>query len=255
MKLDSTSTQELAWVCILCNFKQVTYSSIFSAVDREGMFCVNCGSSWRDRCLVLQVLNLCGLPSTFLFEFKLDFSHKVLGIGDSFRVQAALASRLDYTNTFIDKFPTLNLEELPNEIINLNILTCSEVLEHVFDLNKCLINIKFLLGKNGKAVLSVPISSVEEIMEHYPDIKSYQVADNTVRWIDHNNIEHLETAPIFHGGDANTLEIRAIGETQFLHLIDNLGFEIFEGPIFNPELGVWDLGLNHGFYIIQNQKW
>jgi len=200
------------------------------------------------------VLNLSGLPSTFLFEYKLDFSHKVLGIGDSFRVQAALASRLDYTNTFIDKFPMLNLEDLPNEIINLNILTCSDVLEHVFDLNKCLMNIKFLLGKNGKAVLSVPISSIEEIVEHYPDIKSYQVTNNTVWWIDHGNIEHLETTPIFHGGDANTVEIRSIGETGFLYLMENLDFEILEWPIFNPELGVWDLPLNHGFYIIQNRK-
>jgi hypothetical protein len=106
------SNPEETQECLICGYSQTfVISEQMNLLERkEGLLCVFCGCSWRDRSLVLQVLKLCGLPANFLHKFQLDFSHPILGIGDSFRVQSALGSRLSYVNTFIDKFPTVDLQ-------------------------------------------------------------------------------------------------------------------------------------------------
>jgi hypothetical protein len=115
-----------SWTCLICNNSQDLFTEHMTESEgKEALLCKRCGSSWRDRCLVLQVLKSCGLPGDYLHSFKLDYSKPILGIGDSYRVQSALASRLSYVNTFIDKFPRLNIEELSEDYGRIEVVTCS----------------------------------------------------------------------------------------------------------------------------------
>jgi len=158
------------------------------------------------------VIALIGVGPDIYKGCELDFSHPILGIGDSFRVQAALASKFSYTNTFLDQFPQLNLEDNFKIPARFEVVTCSDVLEHVFDFEKSIMGLSNLVREMGWLIIRVPSNPDSRHIEHYSGIQSYKKAeDGSITWEDSNGRFHHEKSPVFHGGDANTLETRVVG--------------------------------------------
>ena len=238
--------------CVICGYYQK-----FSILDlnnehanREGLNCAKCNSSWRDRAVVLNALVSLNLNPNSLIDQELDFSHPMLGIGDSFRVQAALSSRLNYVNTFVDKFPRIDIQNCLEITDRFELITCSDVLEHVMDLEKAVLGLSSLLKLNGKLVVSVPRPLEDKSIEHYPGISSYQVeAHRAISWTNEQNESFADPAPVFHGGDALTLEIRQVGIKSLIRLFEANGIAVKYNVVVDKAFGVPAIGESHGFFI------
>lgn len=236
--------------CLICRFVQ-DFQIIDYENAREEIICVNCGSTWRERKLIYLILKIIGVHPEIFDKFQLDYSHRIIGIGDSFRVQSALGSKFNYVNTFLDRFPTIDIEEVPDDIEKFDVVSCSDVLEHVVNLEKSIIGLEKLVKKGGFVVISAPMIKAGVTIEHYPDLQNFRVnADKSIIWKDSKDEIFQDPSPIFHGGEGNVLEIRIISRSHLERLLINYGFIISSSEAFDEGYGIFPLE-NDGFILAE----
>lgn len=244
-----TKTSVEIWICPFCGNVNLY---IDGEIAREGLLCNLCNSSWRERALLCTFLQEIGRDVTFLNNFELDFSVNALGIGDSFRVQAKLASKFKYVNTFLDAYPLLDIEVANDGNVTFDVITCSDVLEHVFNLEKALSGIFSLLkDQTSVAIVSFPTHDFKENVENYPNIVSFEEQDKGILWVDSNGKTFIDENPFFHGGNARTLEIRKISKQAFLTLSEKFGLVAEYRHFSSLEYGLPELAENPGFFILK----
>lgn len=234
--------------CLICRFTQ-DFQILNFENAREEIVCINCGSTWRDRKLIYLVLKSTGVHPEIFDKYLLDYSHRIIGIGDSFHVQGALGSKFNYVNTFLDRFPRIDIEQIPDNFEKFDVVTCSDVLEHVINLEKAIIGLEKLVKKGGCVVISAPMVDTGVTLEHYPDIQSFtENPDKSIDWKDTKGEIFNYSSPIFHGGEGHVLEVRIISRTHLEQKLIEHGFIIRSSEAFDENLGIFQLE-NEGFIL------
>ena len=154
-----------------------------------------------------------------------DLSRHGVGISDDWRLSQLLASRFAYTNTFLHRYPILDIADPPDILMNsLEFVLCSDVLEHVLgDVDIAIRGLYSILRPGGFVVASIPLSGSEHI-EYFPDCTTVQAFENAVEWTDKFGKLHVNQSPIYHGGDGRTLTFRQFTERSFADALTKGGF-------------------------------
>jgi SAM-dependent methyltransferase len=150
------------------------------------------------------------VPGRNYVHINEDWSRVGLGIGDDTSIAKILAQKFTYTNTHIDKFPKLDLlDENTNEYGVFEFISCSDVLEHISgSVQSAITEMYNLLRLGGFVAVSVPIASVDQHEELYPNLMEWKSIGNSVHWKDTGGTSHIEDNPEWHGGDGLTLAFR-----------------------------------------------
>lgn len=236
-----------SWQCLVCGSPGEPQPAV-----REGMACGTCHSTWRIRAVALLVLQGLKLPVTPLRTSAPDFSRHGLGISDNAFLAAELAGRFDYVNSYLHRFPRLDISEVPDELHGeFEFVICSDVLEHVPPpAEPSLEGLASLLRPGGFAVVSVPLTrrfaeaalppAGANTVEYYPGLTSYDEVGDTVIWTDSVGVKRTDVEPEFHGGQGRTLAFRLWGMDDLVARFGACGLaaEAHGDDLDAPEFGV-----------------
>ena len=240
----------ISFTCNICST-----ANTVDDIPWETATCTGCASNVRMRDLIYMLaLELFGeaLP---LPDFPQCDDVKAFGMSDALIYATALAEKVNYTNTFYDRQPYLDITEPhPDEHGTYDFILSSDVFEHVAPpIDRAFEEAFRLLKPHGFLCVTVPSSHLaDETVEHYPDLSQYAVvelagehvlvnrkADKTLEI--HSNLD-------FHGGIGATLvmrlfsmkdlerRLRAAGFTEVefqVEPVERLGI-VFEGPWSRP---------------------
>jgi len=239
------------WTCLLC----AAVCDVIPEPDREGGVCGTCGATWRHRAIMLALLVGLRYPLEPIAERAPDWSRRGIGISDPMEIASVLVTRVDYVNTWYDRFPKVDLTAVPDELrASLEFVTCSEVLEHVPPpVDLALRGLADILRPGGFAVLSVPRCPVSTTTEYYPGLTQFRVVYDRVIWVDGAGLTHLDPNPEFHQGQGQTLAFR---QWNFDDLVARLNFMGFSPPLYLPwsdELGVPEIP-NSGVMLVRKLR-
>jgi SAM-dependent methyltransferase len=214
-------------------------------LERETPTCAGCGSGVRLRALVaLLSQELFGLQMT-LPEFPVLKSIRAIGMTDPPALAGGLAEKFDYTNTFYHQAPRLDLTQ-PDErdFGRYDFILSSEVLEHVSaPVERAFTSLYRLLKPDGLLLFTTPYGLGNPIIEHFPDLHEYTIANLAGRAVLVNrrrdgSIEVFEDL-VFHDGDGSTLEMRKFRQGSLVEILRDAGFASVHFAAENrPEWGV-----------------
>jgi SAM-dependent methyltransferase len=221
------------------------------SIPWEAPTCSRCGSNVRMRALIhLLALELFG-ETRMLPEFPQYKSVKGFGMSDALCYATPLAEKVDYTNTFYDRHPYLDITEShPDQHGTYDFILSSDVFEHVAPPVSRAFEESFrLLKPNGFLCITVPsLHEVDETDEHYPDLHQYSIVelggehvlinrklDKTLEI--HGNL-------VFHGGIGATLEMRLFAQKDLESKLRAAGFSdvtLYSDPL--EQFGIFFEGL------------
>ena len=236
----ASSTRDWLWlnydnigICPMCA------GPIGNPAHQEDLGCENCGSTWRAQACWVTLLQSLGYSTgTDVSAIATDLSRKGLGISDDWRLARVISQKFDYTNTYLHRFPKLDLREIPAEARNFfEFVICSDVLEHIDPpLQSAFQGLLQLLQEGGFAVVSVPLCDDEEAHEFYPDLKTWNVKEGKVFWTDVHGEEHVDRNPEFHGGEGQVLAFRRYSVQTITNTLLNAGFRHVSTPPVLPAI-------------------
>lgn len=179
-----------------------------------------------------------------------DWSRNGIGISDDVNLSSKLGLFTFYSNTFFDTFPHLDLLNVPTEIHNsFEFVSCSDVLEHISQDPTIAAKALFDLTRDdGFVVVSVPVATTfNHLDEYYPGLTKWDtLEDGSIRWVNVNGEEHLDSNPDWHGGRGLTLAFREFGRDSLIALMMSVGFKDCFFVNEHSELGVPPLPDNDG---------
>lgn len=205
----------------------------YEALEREGGQCPRCGATVRIRALThLLSIALQGrsLPTTEWVPAR----KVVFGVSDWPGFATHLRRVCGYTNTQFDRdaFPDATFLDIVAPAAALvgkaDALICSDVLEHVAPpVQRAFDGLFSLLQPGGTLVFTVPYS-LEETVEHFPDLYAWKLVElkGTPVLVNRTRGGKLETFEglVFHGGGKSVLEMRLFGLKSILAHLAGAGF-------------------------------
>jgi SAM-dependent methyltransferase len=163
-------------------------------------------------------------------EFPVRHDLKGIGLSDSHFYAPLLPAKLDYTNTFYDRYPRLDVTDPPANLTGrLDFVIASDVFEHIPPpIERAFEGVHALLKPGGAFVMTVPYSQRGETEEHYPNLHEYEVMRRrgghvVVNRTREGRLEMFEN-PVFHGGIGVTLEMRVFSRPSLLRHLRDAGF-------------------------------
>jgi SAM-dependent methyltransferase len=216
------------FICNICGSEQSASAEQFG---RETPSCQTCQSSVRYRSLIHNLSLALFRKSITLPKFPTNRKIKGVGMSDWDGFAVVLAQKLDYTRTYFDQDPRLDLKCLTAAQRGCyDFVLCSEVLEHVAPpVEPAFSGLFDLLKPGGTLLLTVPYQINERTIEHFPSLNEFAVTRlgdsyvlvNRARDGSYEVFDKLR----FHGGIGSTLEMRIFGD---LDLRANLMYSGFE---------------------------
>jgi SAM-dependent methyltransferase len=218
--------------CISCNrFSK----GILLDDPRENFNCFNCGTTSRNRAVILAVKTIA------LKRYMSGKKAKTLiGISDSSKVEQSLLNNFhkSYQNYQFHKYPSIDILNVPDSLFNsADIVICSDVLEHVESpVQNAFVGLFSLLKPGGSLIVSVPHNpSGFDHIEHFPvllfsELIMYPIPKLTGILDDGTRIQFDDL--VFHGGDGAVLEYRVFSEDSLRHFLTSVGFESLK-PVGN----------------------
>jgi len=229
----------------------------YEALEREGGFCPRCGSTVRIRALThLLSIALQGrsLPTVDWVPTR----KTVYGVSDWPGFATYLRRVCRYTNTQFDRdaFPDAPFLDITapaaSFIGTADALVCSDVLEHVSPpVQRAFDGLFSMLQPGGTLVFTVPYS-LEETIEHFPDLYAWKLVDlqGAPVLVNRTRSGKLETFEglVFHGGGKAVLEMRLFGLKSILAHLATAGFvDVTVMPEDVPAYGIrlepWSRGI------------
>ena len=215
-------------------------------IGNEISSCRSCHSSVRFRSIVHLVSMVVYGKSLALSEFTQNQRIRGIGLSDWIRYADPLSKLFDYQNTYYHQEPKLDIVSPPAEMQGtLDFLISSEVFEHI----PAPVSLAFegafsLLKPGGHFIFSVPYRLDGKTVEHYPDAVDFRIVEFDGKYSvitkDKRDALHIKSAPIFHGGDGQTLEMRVFSKSDVLSYLTNSGFieiQLLEQSV--PEFGLY----------------
>lgn len=212
------------FLCICC--RKITLGRK-SDSPREAFNCIFCNSSSRERAVIFAVTRTFGPQRSRLK------SRKAVGVSDGNNTASTMQKIFggNYQNYQFHIDPKLDITHVPFALHNTaDIVTCSEVLEHVQPpVSEAFSGLYSLLKPGGVLVLSVPhtpngnphkehfpiMRSSELVLSPEPKLVGFQITGEEVEF----------TNLVFHGGIGSTLEYRVFSENSLLENLIRAGFE------------------------------
>lgn len=189
---------------------------------------------------------VCAFQDLHPGDLSKDF--KIIGLSDANLIANYFENLLGgrYKNTFFDTAPKLDVSDLkPISFETTDVLISSDVFEHVFfPLSRALEGSYNLLKPGGRMICTMPWSTFQPSIEHFPWMTSYTVSklsneQYAVLGVDSTGAIRVVEEPIFHGGPGNTLEMRKINVLVLVEDLRKAGFVDIQ--IHNqdrPEFGI-----------------
>jgi SAM-dependent methyltransferase len=203
----------MAFICNICGSHNDAES-----FGTEAASCA-CGSNVRLRALIhLLSMELFG-QSLVLTEFPKLKAIRGLGISDQQGYARILAEKFDYTNTFYDREPRLDLAESHPELRgSYDFILLADVIEHIAPpLERALEEAHRLLKPRGFLGITIFCNPADQMHEHFPDLNEFRIVSlgKSPVLINRRPDGTLEIRDdlIFHGGAGATLEMREFGIT------------------------------------------
>lgn len=227
--------------CIITG-KHVSLSESDAWISREGMEFDGCTSRLRAMIYLLSK-QLFDKP-TCLIDFPINKNIKGIGMSDAPEYAIPLSEKLDYTNTYYEKEPFLDIYKLTEKQKNsYDFVLTTDVFEHIPPhpgLNIAFKNLYDLLKPNGFVIFGVPFSLDEKTIEHFPNLYNFHfTTENKI--ILHNqtinNVYEKFEDLCFHGGpgditqnkgNGSTLEMRIFCKKDLVKRFYSAGFREIE---------------------------
>lgn len=204
-----------------------------------------CGSSVRKRALIhLLSTELFG-QSFLLPDFPRLKAIRGIGMTDDDSYAKRLAERFEYTNTYYEREPRLDLTEAhPERAGAYDFILSADVLEHIAPpVDRAFAEVCRLLKPDGFFVITVPCPRQQDF-EHFPELHQYRIVTlgDTPVLINRRRDGSLEIKDglLFHGGPGATLEMRQLSPNGLRERLLASGFQ--EVEFLNddvPEIGVF----------------
>jgi len=172
--------------------------------------------------------------SVALPDFPVAKHIRGIGLSDSHVYTGRLAERFDYTNTFLDREPRLDITDVdPSLTGTADFVIASDVFEHVSPpVSRAFHNLRRLLKPGGVLLFSAPYTNSAGAMtvEHFPDLYDFEILPDTggkprLRNVTATGAVQFYDDLVFHGGDGQTLEMRVFSETSLVQEFLAAGFE------------------------------
>lgn len=208
--------------CSICG-----YRSLANPKSIEDISCKICKCTCRAQVICRAVLTGLGYPTdSNIQRIEKDLSRVGLGISDDSMIVGALSPLFAYTNSYLHKFPIVDLCSPPLECIgHFEFITCSDVLEHTPPPRMTpLAGLFQMLKPGGFAVISVPIRRGFEFKEFYPNLTNWLIENGCLNWTDGDGHRYIDQKPEFHGGEGLTLAFRQWTEKKLVEDLHAVGF-------------------------------
>jgi SAM-dependent methyltransferase len=213
--------------CNICGAISHRHESEF---DREGGNCSRCGSIMRWRSLIRALSKELFDSALAISDFPRRPGLRGLGLSDEACYAIPLASRLDYTNTFYDRAPRLDITAIEEKDVGqYDFILATDVLEHVPPpAVRSFENARRLLRPGGILIFSVPYRPEGETQEHFPELWQYKVVKQDEGYVLENRTqdgrEQTFSDLCFHGGPGFTLEMRVFSIDGIRACVEQAGF-------------------------------
>lgn len=227
-------------------------------LHRERVSCLTCGSSLRFRAIIYHLsVELFG-ESIPLPEFPVNRNIKGIGMSDWYVYANKLTKKLNYTNTFYDQDPRLDITDIVPELENsLDFLISSDVFEHVAPpVSVAFENAYRLLKPGGVFIFSVPSKKDGITEEFFPNLYDFQIKEEGEEFVLYNKTKDGQKEVFrdleFHHGGGATLTMRLFSEQSLLEEFNKVGFsqvKIAKEPNF--EHGIFWNQLTNLFFVIR----
>lgn len=218
----------LSFVCNICGAHNTVEHQ---ALAREAITCT-CGSILRWRSVMAALSESLFDRALVMGEFPRRPEVVGLGMSDWPGYADRLAATFDYTNTFYDRQPRLDITEpVPAaRAASYDFIVSSDVLEHVPPpFERALVHCRELLKPGGVLILTVPMKPTGTTDEHYPELGDYQIVqlgpDQVLVNRTASGAFQLFSDLIFHGGPGETLEMRLFSAPDVVQALFDAGFE------------------------------
>jgi hypothetical protein len=247
MNLDKLRKKQYLW--FICNCCWAVRRTTITFDLREGLVCPKCGLNARQRAILFAV------QKTSKIGFFLNKNLSIVGVPDGAPIESAFQVRFGaiYKNFEFHKEPFLDITKVDDILeSSTEIVTCSEVLEHVEPpIDKAFLGLYKLLKPGGWLIISVPHRGADaDHDEHFPVMTNSELIyepSKVLRGIDPQGNNREFTELVFHGGAGATLEYRVFSESSIRSNLENSGFTNIEsqsnkrliGCIWEPWSRVW----------------
>lgn len=224
MKLNILNKKRYLW--FLCNSCLAIRRTTITLDLREGLVCPSCGLNARQRAILFAAQRT---SRKRIFRKK---NLRIVGVSDGAPIETAFKYRFGsiYKNFEYHTEPFLDITKVDDTLQSTtDIVTCSEVLEHVQPpIELAFHGLLKLLKPGGWLILSVPhrgLNAPHE--EHFPVMTHSELINDSnqkLRGIDLEGNEREFTELVFHGGAGATLEYRVFSETSLRDNLEKSGF-------------------------------
>src|SRR6476661_4452996 len=162
-------------VSFLCNI--CGRNNTIEVLEQENSSCSGCGSNVRLRSLVYLLSRELFGDGFILPDFPRLPAIKGLGLSDQASYAVPLAEKFDYTNTYYDREPRLDITEShPDRYGTYDFILSSDVFEHIAPpVERAFDEACKLLKPHGILCLSVPFSLQESTAERFPELHEFAV--------------------------------------------------------------------------------
>ena len=239
----------IIFTCNLCGT-----SNTVEAIPWETPTCSSCGSNVRMRAIIYMLaLELFG-EERLLPDFPRCSDVKGFGMSDAQCYSTLLAEKVDYTNTFYDRQPYLDITEShTDQHGTYDFILSSDVFEHVAPpIERAFEEAFQLLKPHGFLCITVPSVIADQTDEHYPDLHQYSVIELAGEHVLINRKKdralEIHGNLVFHGGIGATLEMRLFAQADLVRKLRGAGFSdvvlqmepvdrfgiVFDGPWSRP---------------------
>ncbi len=221
--------QDIVYRCNICGSKNRLASGGF---HRETALCEKCGANARFRGIIHVLGELLGTGGrACLRDWPQRPEVSGIGMSDWPGYAALLAEKFSYENSFYDRPPQLDIQNLTAaQQGKYDFVISSDVFEHVLPpLQQGFDNLFALLKPGGGLVFSVPYTRDPQTVEHFPALHQFEILafQGQQVLVNRNAAGALEVYDnlIFHGGEGATLEMRLFCEADVLERLARAGFE------------------------------
>jgi SAM-dependent methyltransferase len=240
----------VSFICNICGRENTV-----ETLCHEASSCAGCDSSVRLRALVYMLsMELFG-QGLLLPEFPCLRAIKGMGLSDQLSYATVLAGKFDYTNTFYDREPRIDITEShPDRHGTYDFILSSDVFEHIgVPVERAFEEVYKLLKPHGVLCLTVPFSLKDQTIEHFPDLHEYAIVGLSGAPVLINRTKdgtlQVRDDLVFHGGAGATLEMRLFSRRDLERKLSAAGFEtiVFQTEAI-PRFGIayegaWSLPL------------
>ena len=223
------SKSDQASVSFRCNICGRSGKVLPEQMTREEQTC-KCGSTIRQRSIIYLLSRELFGGELMIGQFPERKDIVGLDMSGAENYACQLPKKLSYTNTYLHKPPLLDIRTpLDMWLEHCDFVISSDVFEHVPPpVSLAFSNTFKLLKPGGLLILTVPYSTDDETLEHFPELHQYELMrernrfslENVTRQGAYQKFDNL----IFHGGEGETLEMRVFSENGLIQALSDAGF-------------------------------